>query len=212
MSASQLANAALDAAMEDIQHLIVGHPNAIVFVHNITKIIQPDQSSPPPTIVALSEPLVITFPSATMAPSPIPSLVLMDMSDPAGAAVPKFTLFVAGTKCKAKRLANDDREDIPVPKLKPKGVKTDPKPWEDIARLSKRRKIVMSKILVSDDNAVIIVKKPGTSALAVKSVLARHVAPGPSASTSSTPKDWSDDNAVATTEWPSQYLHSLTCF
>lgn len=178
---------------------------------------QPDQATPPPTIVALPELSVITFPPTTVAPSPVLSPVPMDTSDLVGTAAPKFNLFVTGTKCKAKRLAKDHQEDIQVPKPKPKlkAMKTDTKPQEDIARLSKRRKIIRSKIIVSDDDeedndddAVIIVKKvsdpfftptalidifqPGTSALAVKSVPAGHVVPGPSAGTSSTLSNLTD--------------------
>jgi hypothetical protein len=165
---------------------------------------QPDQATPPPTIAALTEPSVSpTFPPATMAPSPVLSPVPMDTSDPAGAAAPKFNLFVAGKKRKAK----DHGEDIQVSKTEPKAVKSDPKPREDIARSSKRRKIARSKKFVSDDEqdnngAVIFVKKvsdtffiptalidivkPGTSAPT------GHVAPVPAASTSSTLSNLTD--------------------
>ncbi|KAG2082549.1 uncharacterized protein F5147DRAFT_783255 [Suillus discolor] len=282
MSASELANAALDAAMEDIRHLMVrsmklqvGHPNAMVFAHEITKIIArslwehrevstsfspmllscaaeirdhsdpvtrkivtlPDWSAvnmddpyhitPAPTIPA-PQPLVIADKPSTVVASP-------EVLDSAELPALKFNLFVAGTKRKADGTDSDIQEETRVTEPKRKVLKTNPAPQQKTATSSKRRKIVRSKRFVSNDEdesadgAVIIVKKPGTGALA------KHVVPVQPASKGSLlsnlsdveeleepwpsradspiirPDDWSDDNAVATTEWPSQRLHPTTC-
>ncbi|KAG1806160.1 hypothetical protein EV424DRAFT_1350856 [Suillus variegatus] len=105
-----------------------------------------------------------------------------------------------------------------------KVLKTNPALQQKTATSSKRRRIDESA-----DGAVIIVKKPGMGALA------KHGVPVPPASKGSMlsnltdveeleeprpshadspiirPDDWSDNNAVATTKWPSQRLHSTTC-
>ncbi|KAG1859868.1 hypothetical protein C8R48DRAFT_774586 [Suillus tomentosus] len=200
---------------------------------------QPDPSCPAPTIAALpAPPTIATPPPAVMAPSPILALAPIKASGPAGEA-PKFNLFVAGMKHKAKGPGADPREDNQVTKTKCKSVKTNPEPREDTARSSKRRKVVRLKKFVSNDEsadgAVIIVKRPGTSALAAKNAPAEHIEPLPDAGSGSTisiltdvnelqvdqpscadslvirPDDWSDDDAIATTKWPSQWLHPSTC-
>ncbi|KAG1841469.1 hypothetical protein C8R48DRAFT_679268 [Suillus tomentosus] len=292
MSTSQHANAALDAAMEDIRHLMVrlmklqvGHPNTMVFAHEITKIIakslrehgEAATSFSPMLLSCAAEicdhcdtknrdtarlvfrphgrpaycdsptihqdslptpPTIATPPPAVMAPSPILAPAPIKASGPAGEA-PKFNLFVAGTKRKAEGPGADPREDDQVTKTKRKSMKTNPEPWEDTARLSKRRKVVRSKKFVSDDESadgeVIIIKRPGTSVLAAKNAPAEHVEPLPDAGSGSTisiltdvnelqvdqpsradspvirPDDWSDDDTIATTEWPSQRLHPSIC-
>ncbi|KAG2056562.1 hypothetical protein BDR06DRAFT_969945 [Suillus hirtellus] len=200
---------------------------------------QLDQSSLAPTIAALPVPPTIAIPPpAVMAPSPILALVPIKASGLASEA-PKFNLFVASTKRKAEGPGAKPQEDDQVMKTKCKSVKTNPEPREDTARLSKRRKVVRSKKFVSDDESadgeVIIVKRVRTSALAAKNAPAKHVEPLPDASSGSTisiltdvnelqvdqpsradspvirPDDWSDDDAIATTEWPSQWLHPSTC-
>ncbi|KAG1825065.1 hypothetical protein EV424DRAFT_1345896 [Suillus variegatus] len=219
MSASELANTALNAAMEDIWHLMVrymklqvGHPNTMVFAHEITKIILPVIADKPSTVVASPE----VLDSAELPPL-------------------KFNLFVASTKRKADGTDVDIREETRVTEPKCKVLKTNPAPQQKTATSFKRRRIVRSKRFVSDDedesadDAVIIIKKPGMGALT------KHGVPVPPASKGSMlsnltdvkeleepqlsradspiirPDNWSDDNAVATTEWPSQRLHSTTC-
>ncbi|KAG1792583.1 uncharacterized protein HD556DRAFT_1444270 [Suillus plorans] len=302
MSASELTNAALDAAMEDIQHLMVrsmklqvGHPNAMVFTHEITKstehgevstLFSPmllscaakirDHSNPVTrkivtlpdwSAVNMDDPHIaghvrfhktIGYPRLdhiTLAPTiPAPQLPViadkpstivesLEVLDSEELPAPKFNLFVASTKRKADRTDSDIREETRVTEPKHKVLKTNPALQQKTATSSKRRKIVRLKRFVSNDEdesadgAVIIIKKvscpiilqPGMGAPA------EHVVPVQPASKGSLlsnltdveelkepqlscadspivrPDDWSDDNAVATTEWPSQRLHPTTC-
>ncbi|KAG2049424.1 hypothetical protein BDR06DRAFT_975187 [Suillus hirtellus] len=146
-----------------------------------------------------------------MAPSPILALAPIKALGSAGKA-PKFNLFVAGMKWKVKGSSANPQEDNQVMKTKCKSLK--------------KRKVVRSKKFASNDESadgeVIIIKQLGTSALAAKNAPAEHIESFPDASSGSTisiltdvnelqPDDWLDDNATATTKWPSQWLHPSTC-
>ncbi|KAG1898185.1 uncharacterized protein F5891DRAFT_982085 [Suillus fuscotomentosus] len=268
MSASQHANAALNATMEDIRHLMVrsmklqvGHLNAMVFAHEITKIIakslqEHGEASTPFSLMLLSCATEIRDHSdpVTRKIVTLPDWSSVRMDDPQIASYPRFIKIIGyqqpdqgspaptivALPAPPTIATPPPAVMVPSPIQAPAPIKASvlAEPWEDTVK-SLKRKVVRSKKFVSDDEsadgAVIIVKPPGTSALAAKNAPADHLEPLPAASTGSTmsiltdvdelqvdqpsradspvirPNDWSDDDAIATTEWPSQQLHPSTC-